>query len=137
VRTIDIKYHTIVVAKKQLAEDIDLVISISRKLSTFIQKHMEMLKKYDRIVVYYDYGQRELTHILGSVFNTVLSNVEFRKVAPSNYKLFQAADMLCTLELLSEKTKHKILTNSELKFFSSAKNLYKSYLKTIQKKKID
>jgi hypothetical protein len=137
VRTIDIKYHTVIVAKKHLAEDIDLVISISRKLSAFLRKHMEMLLKYDRIVVYYDYGQRELTHILGSVFNAVLSNVEFKKVAPADYKLFQAADMLCTLELLSEKAKHKILSNSELAFFSSAKNLYKSYIRAIQKRKID
>ena len=137
VRTADISYHTIVIEKKQLVEDIDLVIQITKNLSAFLFEHMDVLMKYDRIIVRYDYGQRELTNILVSVFNTVLNNVEFKKVSPANYKLFQAADMLCTLELLAEKSKRKILSNSELSFFSSAKNLYKSYLRGIEKKRLE
>jgi hypothetical protein len=90
---------------------------------------------YDRIVCYYDYGQRELTQILVSVFNTVLNHVEFKKVAPVNYKLFQATDLLCTMELLSLKAEKKVLTKSELTFFSSSRDLEKSYLKAIHKKR--
>ena len=73
----------------------------------------------------------ELTKILVSVFNTIFSNVEFRKVVPADYKLFQAADLLCTLELLSKKAERKILSKSELLFFSTERKLYKSYLKAI------
>ena len=122
-RTADIKYHTIIVEKKQLVEEIDLVIKITKQLSAFLSEHMSALASYDRIVIYYDYGQRELTHILVSVFNAVLNNVQFKKVAPANYKLFQATDMLCTLELLATKAERKMLSNSEIAFFSSARNL--------------
>jgi hypothetical protein len=96
---------------------------------------MDEFMQYERIVVYYDYGQMELTKILVSVFNTILNNVEYRKVIPANYKLFQAADMLCTLELLSIKAERRTLSKSELLFFSSERDLHKSYLKAIFRKR--
>jgi len=96
-----------------------------------------MFLHYERIVIYYDYGQMELAKILISVFNAVLDGVEFKKAIPANYKLCQAADMLCTLELLSVKSEKRALTKSELLFFKSERDLYKSYLKAIGKKRID
>jgi hypothetical protein len=135
VRLADIKYHTIVIEKKQLVEEMDLYVQITKQLSAFLKENIERFMQYDRIAVYYDYGQIELTKILVSVFNTVLNNVEFKKVRPAKYKLFQAADMLCTIELLSLKVERKALSKSELTFFSSARNLLKTYLKTIHKKR--
>ncbi len=41
--------------------------------------------------------------ILTSVFSILFNNVEFRKVQPSDYKLFQVADLICTWELLAMK----------------------------------
>ena len=134
-RTTDITYHSIVVEKKPLVGEIDLHVQISKRLSIFLQDHMGEFMQYGRIVVYYDYGQMELTRILVSVFNTVLNNVEFKKVIPANYKLFQDADMLCTIELLSIKAEQKTLSKSELLFFSSKRSLNKSYLSAIQKKR--
>ena len=135
VRTVDITYHSIVVDKKNLVEELDLNIQITKQLSTFLYKNLESFTKYDRIIIYYDYGQRELTNILVTAFNTVLNNVVFKKVSPANYKLFQAADMLCTMELLSLKAERNMLSSSELAFFSSKRKLDKSYLRAIQKKR--
>jgi len=70
-RTSKIKYHSIIVEKKQCVEDIDLVIKITKQLSAFLNEQVELLMGYDRVVCYYDYGQRELTHILITAFNTV------------------------------------------------------------------
>jgi hypothetical protein len=135
VRTANISYHTILIEKKKLAEEIDLVVQITKKLSAFLFEHLESFQKHEHIIVNYDYGQRELTNILVSVFNTVLNNVEFKKIAPANNKLFQAADMFCAFELLSLKAERKMLSNSEIAFFSSVRTLNKSYLRTIQKKR--
>ena len=135
-RTSDITYHPFIIEKKQIVSNDDLTIKITKQLSSFLFENLQTYSQYERIVVYYDYGQRELTTILLSVFNTILHNVEFRKVAPADYKLFQAADMLCTLELLALKCENKVLSNSELKFFKSAKDLYKSYIRAIRKKRI-
>jgi hypothetical protein len=132
-RTTDIL--AFVIEKRLLTDNIDLHIQITKQLSAFMRDKMESLLKFDRIVLYYDNGQMELTKILVSVFNAILSNAEFKKVVPTDYKLFQAADMLCTLELLSIKAKRKMLSNSERLFFTSERNLYKSYLKGIYKKR--
>ena len=134
-RTTDITYHAIIAEKKQLVEEIDLNIAITKQLSAFLRDNLEIFTQCDRVVVYYDFGQMELTKILVTLFNTFLNNVEFKKVLPANYKLFQAADMLCTLELLALKSERKMLSNSELAFFKSAKELKKSYLKAIRKKR--
>ena len=136
IRILDITYHSFIIEKKQVVSDVDLTVKITKQLSAFIRSKIEKFMLYDRVVAYYDYGQRELTTILVSVFNTILSNVEFKKVAPADYKLFQAADMLCTLELLAFKSENNMLSKSELKFFKSPKDLYKSYIRAIQKKRI-
>lgn len=47
--------------------------------------------------------QKYVTKILTSVFNTLYTHVEFRKVKPVDYKIFQDVDLICTMELLSEK----------------------------------
>jgi hypothetical protein len=119
-RTSKISYHSIIVEKKHCIADLDLVIKLTKQLSAFLNGHMKAFMEYDRIVCYYDYGQRELTHILVSVFNTVLNHVVFKKAAPANYKLFQATDLLCTMELLLLKVERKLLSKSELTFFTSA-----------------
>jgi hypothetical protein len=135
-RTSDITYHPFIIEKKQIINNDDLTIKITKQLSSFLFENMQKYMQYERIVVYYDYGQRELTTILLSVFNAILNNVEFKKVTPADYKLFQAADMLCTLELLALKCDNKVLSKSELKFFKSAKDIYKSYIRAIRKKRI-
>jgi len=134
-RAVDIRYHSLIVEKKQLVEEMDLVDKLSKELSDFLHNHLETLIVYDRIVVYYDYGQKELTKILVSLFNAITRNVEYRKVAPADYMLFQVADMICTLELLALKAERKMLSNSELSFFGSEKKLYKSYLRAILRKR--
>jgi len=135
VRKIEVRYHTIIIEKKHITEDLDLIDRLTKKLSSFLSGHLSTLTSYDRILVYYDFGQRELAKILLSVFNTALGNVKFKKVIPANYKLFQAADMFCTLELLAEKVERKVLTKSELTFFTSERRLKKTYLRALEKKR--
>ena len=87
---------------------------------------------FDKIIVYYDYGQIELAKILISVFNTRFSNVEFRKIETNQYKLSQAADLICTVEAIAHKT---VLSKSETEFFHSKNAFEKNIYKNIVKKK--
>lgn len=82
---------------------------------------------------YYDNGQIELTRLLISVFSTLYAHVEFRKVRPVDYKLFQVADLICTTELIEEKAE---LSRSELDFFNSKRDFRKNYLKSLRKKQL-
>ena len=90
--------------------------------------------KYDKIILYYDNGQHELSRILNEVLTTYLSDVEIRKVLPSEYRLFQVADLICTLELLCIKIESGNLSNSEERIFHSKRDLKKDFLKGIKKK---
>ena len=96
----------------------------------------EIFASFDKIIVYYDNGQSELSAILNAVFSIQFSSVEFRKAAPQRYRLLQAADFICTMELLKIKRNEKRLSKSEEKFFYKPQELKKTFLKSIEKKKL-
>ncbi len=66
-----------------------------------------------------------------------LSSYDARKVLPKDYKLFQAADLICTLKLLGLKCERKELSNSELLLFHGERDLKRQFLKPIKKKSFD
>ena len=68
--------------------------------------------------------------------NTLLDDVTFRKVIPSDYRLFQVADLICTMTLIELKLKSHMLSKSELLFFGDERTLKKNYLKPLADKKI-
>ena len=134
-RNVDIKCKTLYVEKKQVNNDIGMIANLSKKLSNFINNHLDYFLLFDKIKIYYDRGQYPVTVILSSVFNTLLTNVELKEaVKPSNYRLFQVADMLCTMELIRLKMNNNTLTKSELRFFIEPRIIKKRYLKTIDEK---
>lgn len=135
-RKIDIKYLCPYVKKTECSDFIQLNAKLSREIATQIRANYEFFDSFDNIIVYYDNGQNELTKILTSVFNTLFINVEFRRVKPSDYKLFQVADLICTWELLAIKAKNKSFTKSENEMFGSAREFMKNRYKLIQKKKL-
>jgi len=136
VRKANITYHNLVVDKKQCVIETDLVVKLSKQLSSFLREHIIDFLDYDQIICYYDYGQRELTNILVTALNVALNNVEFRKVSPAEYRLFQAADLLCTMELLTAKSERKALSKSEILFFRSERDLNKQYLRALKLKRV-
>ena len=85
-------------------------------------------------ILYYDNGQHELNRILNTVLATQLVDYDVRKVIPSEYRLFQSADLICTLGVLRVKTEHQELSNSERRIFHSKRDLKKDFLKGIKKK---
>lgn len=133
---INIKYHVVSVNKKQADRKMQLVDMLSKQFVLFLKENLEYFQSFDKIIVYYDYGQSEITTILTSVFNSLFSEVEFRHVQPYEYKLFQVADMICTLELSKLYFDNNKISKSEEKFYESRRKFKDYYYKTIKKKKI-
>lgn len=131
-RRVRIGFKTFVFRKKEFAGHDDMVSRMSREIGTYIRENLPFFQLFDRIVVYYDGGQKEITTIINSVLN-VLLEVEVKRARPSCYRLFQAADMICTLELLAVKAKDGRLSKSEREFFGGARDLKKNYLKPLEK----
>ena len=97
---------------------------------------MDYWKQFDQINIYYDNGQTELTKIITSVFYSKFSNVDMRRVKPVEYKLFQVADLICTIEMIHDKEVRNKMTRSELEFFDGRQKFRKDYYKKIVSKRL-
>ena len=53
---------------------------------------------------------------------------------PHDYKLFQVADFICTMELIKLKLENNIFSKSEMSFFGCQRDLKQNYLKVLKKK---
>ena len=64
------------------------------------------------------------------------STVEFvPDVVPSKYRLFQAADLICSIELIAAKTEGT-MTESEKRFFGSHRVFVRDILRQIRRKSV-
>ena len=136
VRKTNINYKAVYIEKKHIDDSVEAAGKLSKRISSFIRDHYDYFLSFDCVKVYYDNGQIEVTRILSSVFNSLLENVQFRKVIPSDYRLFQVADMICTLKLSELKMNNHTLSKSELAFFQDERTLKKNYLKPLKEKEL-
>lgn len=135
-RLCNISYKAFVFKKKEFVDHDQLVSRMSRDVGLFVRENLEFFQSFDKVIVYYDNGQKEITNIINTVFNVFLE-ADVRKVEPTQYSLFQAADMFCTLRLLSEKLEDIGLNKSEMAFFRSIRDLKKNYLKPAKLKRLE
>ena len=134
IRQIDIKYKFFYIEKKHIFDTVEATGKLSMQISRFIREHYNEFLSFDNVKIYYDNGQVEVRKMLSSVFHTLLPNPIFRKVMPKEYKLFQAADLFCTLTLIKLKLDSHIFSKSETIFFANTRDLKKNYLKPLSKK---
>lgn len=131
-----VTYEVAVVNRKEASDKITLSGRLGREISNIIQKHKAFLDRFDKIIVYYDNGQIELGAILNTVFSIHFTNVEFRKAEPQKYRLLQAADFICSMELLRIKKAENRLSKSEKQFFYKPQELKKTFFRTVDKKRL-
>lgn len=136
VNSCPISYLTVVIDRKEATDKIALSGKLAKIINRAISEHIEFFSDFDKIIVYYDNGQVELSTILNAVFSIQFSNVEFRKAEPQKYRLLQSADFICSMELLRIKRDEKRLSKSEEHFFYKPQELKKTFLKSIEKKKL-
>ena len=133
-RKIEVRCFAVCLEKKHVNDAVEAVGKLSKEISLFIREHYEFFQSFDIVKIYYDNGQVEVSKLLSSVFHTLLDNVEFRRVKPQDYRLFQAADFVATMKLLQIKTEKNELSNAEEYFFGNKKVIRKKYLKVLEDK---
>ena len=105
-----IHYSIIEFEKKNYTNELDMISQLSKSLTSSLCRNKNYLNEFDNLIIYYDRGQSQVTKILCSVFSTVFPDktIKFKeKVSPENYKLFQAADVVYTFELIARKIEQK------------------------------
>lgn len=127
------------VYEKRLYEGEEALLErkIEDDLGMFFSLDNPYLAKFDSIVLYYDKGQRKVSSILRRVLSS--SGFEYslkEDVKATDYRLFQAADLIAMMKLLESKMGKEGMSQSEKKFFGKPRRFKKEYLEAIKKKEI-
>lgn len=130
------KYRCFKVFKPYNSKSEAIHDTILQEIVDFLVSHRVDFNGCDRIKVYYDNGQMQVSALLKEAFAIYSAKVEFvADVQPSKYRLFQVADVICTLELAKAKLLESgSVSESEERFFGGIKNFKKNYLKPLSRK---
>ena len=136
VRRSDILYRSFCVDKRTVDDYSGLRKKLLREMGDFLSEKGKELSSYDKLKIYYDNGQAAVLDLLQEGLKAFADKVEFiEDVTPGKYRLFQAADMIATLELIRAKLKADgRITASEKGFFESVQKLNRVYLKPLSRK---
>lgn len=110
---------------------------IDINFATFLYKNRAYFDKLEKLILYYDNGQKNINRILNYILTTNFMNFEVRKVLPKDYKLFQVADLICTLELIKNKIITQNLSRTETFIFKSKRDFRKDFIKNLWLKKLN
>lgn len=136
---VDFKYHCLSVDKRFIDSAAHIVERLRKSLIEFIDSHHTYFASVNNIKVYYDCGQSPVTNLIKSTFTNAFSpSIEFKHgVKPSRYRLFQIADLVCTLHLIELRLAHGIpMTRSEMRFFGGPRDFKRNILRKIKPKEI-
>ena len=131
-RMLPIHFLTAKVKKAECKDSDELESKLTKAIVSEIEKHEDYFRGFDKIIIYYDNGQKPLKRILNIIFSTKFSNVEVRKVKPVEYKLFQVADLICTLEYIYSKIEMGVFSKTEEEFFIKAHAFKKDYWRKLE-----
>ncbi len=132
-------YITLSYEKKLYADRPEkLLASIKRDLVVALFDNLPYLQQFDRVKIYYDNGQSIVTEAVHKAIEYVLWKdvVVYRLVTPADYRLFQLADYICTLELTALKYRAHAETATDRMFFGQWGSFKKNYLKKLRRHRL-
>lgn len=138
-RRAEFKYHCLCVDKKYISSSLAIIAKLQSEAEAFLSAQRQMLQQFDKLKVYYDCGQSPITNLLHKTFSSDIGcEVEFAQdVRPQNYKLFQVADLICTVSLIEQRILHDgKMTDSEHAFFGGPRKFKRNILKYLKRKEI-
>ena len=136
---LDFQYHCLVVEKRFVDSREQILSRLQHDMGEFFDRLVETHPEIRRFKIYYDCGQTPVTNMLRSTFKERSGlDIEFAQaVRPERYKLFQIADMICTLRLVALKIETGTgMSRSERIFFGGPRQFQRDYLKKIKSKEI-
>ena len=134
-RHMPVRYHTFAYATKQFSSLDKLAGAMRRDIVNFLFDHLAELQAYDAVRVYDD-GQHSIAESLHLAIEYALSKdaVAYRSAQPTEYRLSQATDCICTMELTAIKYADHTTTATDEKFFGKWPDFKKGILKETCKK---
>lgn len=137
-RNIPIRYTCIGLRLSEYADAEHVEAAMRRGISDFLFDRLEYFQGFDEVKIYYDNGQATVAHALHRAMDFALSRnaVVYRAAAPEKYRLSQAADYVCTMELAALRYRDKQATATDEKFFGSWSQFKKGILREMRAKRL-
>lgn len=132
------QYMTFAYRKSEFADYRSLFTSMKRDLVLTIFDNLDFFQKFEKVKVYYDNGQSVVTNALHDAVEYALARdaVIYRNAKPADYRLFQLADYICTLELTALKYQSRSETATDRMFFGQWGSFKKNYLKKLRRHRL-
>lgn len=130
-RKCPISYRVFSVDKKYYSSPESIRQNLLEQIGSFLSSDGKWMEDFQKVKIYYDNGQQQVKSILHEAFSFL--PVEFPvSVTAEKYRLFQSADLICTVELVNLKLKLGVeLTKSESAFFPSIRDFRKTVAKPL------
>ena len=130
-----IKIHNIIIDKKYTNHNQTLKQKIIHELNKVITNNKRYFDSFDKILIYYDNGQRTLGVAIKESFSILENYEQVDKFNHTQERLFQSADMLTFIYKYYYNFKNKYcLSKGESYFFQSIE--MQIIIKELEKKKL-
>lgn len=138
VRKSDLNFHCFAIDTRFVASEKQIVDTLKRGLQAFLVEHGELFAENTILRVFYDGGQKGVSHILDGISEGCpCAVVREQKVAQENCLMLQVADFICTVELIGLRLDAGLAFNpSEQKFFGSPRTFERNVLRKLKLKEI-
>lgn len=133
------RYHAFTYKRSEVPTEGQFAARLRRDLVVFLADNLDWIQSFDTIKLYYDNGQTSITRALHAAleYEVSMQTLMYRTASPSEYRLGQVADYICTLELTALKFDENLLTSTDETFFGlSATTFKRNYLKKLRRKAI-
>lgn len=130
-----VRYATLAYSKSEFVDAKMLTTRMKRDIVNLMFENLDYLQQFDKVKIYYDDGQSVVTQALHDATEYALSSeaVLYRNGSPKDYRLSQAADFICAIELTAIKYQVKEQTKTDERFFGAYGTFKKNYLKKVRK----
>ena len=138
VRKSDLSFHCFAIDTRFVASEKQIVDTLKRELRTFFVEHGELFGESTTLRVFYDGGQKGVSHILEGISEGCPCEVvREQRVTQENCRMLQVADFICTVKLIGLRLDAGLSLNlSEQRFFGSPRTFERNVLRKIKSKEI-
>ena len=138
VRKSDLRFHCFAIDTRFVASEGQIVESLKRELQAFFGEHDKLFDENTTLRVFYDGGQKGVSHILEGISEGCpCAVVREQRVTQGNCRMLQVADCICTVKLIGLRLDAGLSLNlSEQRFFGSPRTFERNILRKIKSKEI-
>lgn len=133
IQRLPIRYKAFMFDKKQSGSYNAFIAKMISSFNSFIRTNLNYFQQFDKIRIFYDRGQQEVSLLLNSTFVEIFPNTEMKLAFQNDYKLLQVADYICTLEFAKEKWERGMETKSVVDFFGTRRVFIRNYYNNLRK----